>query len=123
MTEEIKTTVVVAGKEYELVKKGLEQAQQVIDFGSWVSEYGLGPLQDMSEIEGNVSNEQMLSKLFSSLTPDALIELFSVIIGCPKTVSKKEFDIGTLIDGILIVWDNQPGIRSVVQRFFSTQSS
>jgi hypothetical protein len=115
----------VGGKKYDLVKKGYDQAAQVIQVGKWLTEYGmpvLGTL-DIDSEQANSSYLELFAKLFESLEPDALLSLFSVVIGCSMSTAKKEFDIGILIEAITTLWDNQPGIRSVVQRFFSEQSS
>jgi hypothetical protein len=116
--------VEVGGKEYELVKRGYDQAAQVIQVGKWLTEYGMPVISTLDvEEEGERSYLDMFAKLFENLEPEALLSLFSVVIGCTQKVSKEYFDIGILIESITILWDNQPGIRSVVQRFFSSQSS
>lgn len=117
---------VVDGKEYELIKKGRAQADQVIDLGKWISAYGLPAASLLFDDQGNISFENgfdLISKVINVLDSDALIGLFSVIVGCSKKVSEKAFDAADLIDYTIYVYENQPSLKRVISRFFSEDSS
>ena len=123
MTEQ-EFTITVAGKEYSLIKKGIAQAQQVTEISKWLAEYGVPIFEKLSSDKGEVSsNMDLFRAILDSLSPQALVDLFAVVIGCTQKVAEKEFDVGVLVDALMIVWENQPGIRGLVNRFFSTQDS
>ncbi len=119
-------SVIVGGKEYQLVKKGYEQAQQVTALSKWLAEHGIPIFEKLSTEAGEqglTSNTDLFKAVLDNLSPDALVELFAVIVGCTPKVAKAEFDIGILIDSATTVWDNQPGLRRLVNRFFFSTDS
>jgi len=124
MTESIKFAV--AEKEFELVKTGREQAEQVIQLGKWINEYGVPALQRMTNEEGEITfagGFDLLSSILQSLTVDALIDLYILIFGCNKKFADQHFDIGTLIEALTVVYNAQPSIGKVISRFFSQATS
>ena len=118
--------VEVADKTFELVKTGREQAEQVVALGKWVNQYGLPALEGMMNEEGEVTFEgglDLLQGIIGSLTADALIDLFVVILGCSKKFANENFDIAILIDAVFEVYDAQPSLGRVLSRFFSQTTS
>ena len=119
---EQKHIVVVGDKEYELIKKGLAQAEQVTNLSKWLATYGLPIFEELSDGDDDTTNTELFKAVLNNLSTDALIQLFVLVIGCSKRVAEQEFDIGILVDSILIIWEEQPGLRNLVNRFFSTQN-
>ena len=116
----------VGGKEFELVKRGREQAEQVIQLGKWLNQYGLPAVQDMASEEGEVkfsSGFGMIGDIIEALSVDALIDLYVLALGCSAAFANKNFDISDLIDIIEAVYDTQPSIGKVISRFFSQDTS
>lgn len=116
----------VGGKEFELVKTGREQAEQVIQLGKWINTYGLPAISQLTNEEGEITFSggfELLGDIIDVLTADALIDLFVVVIGCPKNFANKHFDVSVLIDAIAMVYEKQPSIGRVLSRFFSPVSS
>lgn len=120
------TQIEVAGKTFELVKTGREQAEQVVSLGKWMNQYGLPALEGMMNEDGEVVFEgglDLLQEVIESLTADALIDLFVVILGCTKKFADENFDIAVLIDAVIEVYEAQPSIGKVLSRFFSQTTS
>lgn len=118
--------VEVAGRTFELVKTGRGQAEQVVALGKWVNQYGLPALEGMMNEEGEVTFEgglDLLQGIIGSLTADALLDLFVVILGCSKKFANENFDIALLIDAVFEVYDAQPSLGKVLSRFFSQTTS
>lgn len=118
--------VTLAEKDYVVVKKGREQAEQVIQLGRWISMYGIPAASKLVNDKGEIAFSDgldLVNKIIDVLTPDALIALFSVIIGCNKKVAEAEFDVGVLLDSLIYVYENQPSFKRVISRFFSEGSS
>ena len=118
--------VEVAGRTFELVKTGRGQAEQVVALGKWVNQYGLPALEGMMNEEGEVTFEgglDLLQGMIGSLTADALLDLFVVILGCSKKFANENFDIALLIDSVFEVYDAQPSLGKVLSRFFSQTTS
>lgn len=120
------TTIEVGGQDFELVKTGRNQAEQVVQIGQWLSLYGLAALQELADEEGNIKIEngvEMIGTILQQLSADALIDLFSLIIGCPKSFAEKHFDIAILIDALMLVYESQSSFQRVISRFFSPTTS
>lgn len=118
------TVITIAGKEYELVKRGRAQAEQAIKFSHWLTKYALPLFEQFVTPEGDAPDldyVELFSLILDGLSVDALIDLFILLTGCNKKEADEHFEIGILFDAAGVVWDNQPGLRRVVQRFFSTQ--
>jgi len=120
------STLEVAGKSFDLVKTGRGQAEQVIQLGKWVNTYGVPALQGMMNDEGEISFSSafdLLGDVLETLTADALVDLYMLVLGCSKQFANKHFDIGTLIEALALVYESQPSIGRVLSRFFSLVSS
>lgn len=125
MTEEIEKTIEVQtvelnGINYLVVKKGIEQANQIAAFSNWLGKYALPSLNPEAEQTGVTGN--YILNLLSGLSGQALVDLFVIVVGCSKKVADEQFDFGVLVEAVMIFWDNQPGIQRIVNRFFSTTS-
>ncbi len=120
------TTIEVADRIFELVKSGREQAEQVVSLGKWMNQYGLPALEGMMNEEGEIIFEgglDLLQEIIGGLTADALIDLYIVVLGCSKKFADEHFDIATLIDAIVEVYEAQPSLGRVLSRFFSQTTS
>lgn len=120
------STIEVGGQEFQLVKTGRNQAEQVVLIGKWLSQYGLAALNELADEEGNIVIEggiEMIGTIIEQLSADALIDLFSLIIGCPKSFAEKHFDIAILIDALMTVYESQASFQRVISRFFSPTTS
>jgi hypothetical protein len=116
----------VANKEYNLIKKGRDQAEQAIQLGVWINTYGLPAAMNITDEEGNVETDNILlliGKILEQLNADALLSLYALVIGCTNRVADKHFDIGDLMDSLSYVYENQIGFRRLVSRFFSQVNS
>lgn len=120
-SEEINTVVELGGKSYDLMKTGFAQAQQVAGIGRWLSKHGaamVAELSDSKEAQATSTNMDLVIKALGSFTAEALVDLFEVVTGCTTSVANKYFDIGILISGVIVLFDN-PSIKRVIDRFFS----
>lgn len=118
--------VTIVGKKYNLVKRGKEQAVQVVELGRWINKYGIPAALGMADDKGNIAFEdgmQLLSKVIEAVSPEALLSLFTTIVGCSDSVTDKYFDVGVLVDALVYVYENQPVVSKVIKRFFSGGSS
>ncbi len=112
----------VGGKAYKVVKTGREQAEQVVLLTRWLSAYGPQLLSGIQQDEQlpQASGLDFITGILGKVTSDALVDLFQVLVGCSKKDADKYFDIGILVDVALDVYENQPGIQRLIDRFFST---
>jgi hypothetical protein len=120
------STVVIAEQEFGLIRTGREQAEQVIQIGKWLSQYGLPALQTLADEEGTIqvnSGFELLGALVENLSVDALIDLFTLIIGCSTKFANEHFDIAILIDATTTMYESQPSFQKVISRFFSPTTS
>lgn len=120
------TTVVIDGKSYQLIKTGRAQAEQVILVTKWISRHGIPALKELQKtggLENTTNSIEFVGVLIEALSADALLDLFTVIIGCSAEVAETHFDAAVLIDGLVTVYDKQPVIRRLIERFFSTPAS
>lgn len=118
--------VTLAGKTYPLLKKGREQAAQVIDLGRWINQYGIPAAMSLANDKGELAFNDgldMLGKIVNVVSVDALLSLFTTIVGCSDKVTEEYFDIGILVDSISYVYENQPVVTRLIKRFFSGASS
>lgn len=115
-------TVTVGGVDYKVIKTGRAQAQQVVVITKWLSRYGLPAFEKMAG-DGNSKFDNafdLLNLLVDSLSEDALIDLFTAAVGCPPEVSEEHFDVATLLDVVIEIYNEQPAVRRLLDRFFST---
>ena len=119
------TSVFIDGTEYPLVTYGRQQAHQAQGLTRWASKYGQ-QVYDALQTQGNSGNEgglEFLLKILDLLTEDAMIDLFSALLGCSKETSELYFDTATLIDAGIVVYEKHPTVRKLLDRFFSTSDS
>ena len=121
--ESLPETVEVGGKEYTLIKTGAEQAVQVSGLLNWLGNYGekiaavIAEDSDDSALAQMNDAWQMVSLIGKISSPEALVDLFSVAIGCSKKVSVEHFSINILVDGVLVML-SQEEYAKVVSCFF-----
>lgn len=121
MTDEF--VIEVAGETLNPIKRGMEQANQVVAVGNWLGKWGAQALDQLTDEEGQIQIESDLSALAdiaAAIKPDALIDLYVVIFGVKRNFALKEFDVGDLIFGLTTIWEHQPTVQQMVRRFFST---
>jgi hypothetical protein len=126
MSENEKSVIEVAGKKFDVVKKGREQAVQVIDIAKWLKTYGIDSLDELANEEGEVqidSGVDFISQVIESLSADALIDLYTILLGTSKKFADENFDIAVLVEAGIMVYENQPSFRRLIERFFSTSTS
>jgi len=120
MSDEKVTTVKVGGKEYELIKTGFAQAQQVSALAGWFGQHGQPLFAGLGKAqEKDAGTAETLLAALGSVSPEALVGLFDVVVGCGPKDAREHFDLEILIDGIMGFFEN-PAIRRVIERFFSS---
>ena len=111
----------IEGQQFNLVKKGYSQAVQLTQVGTWLSKYGLSIATKVTEFQSeneNANGTMVILKVLESLTPEALIDLFKVAIGCDHDFAMENYDTGTLVDAVIVIYNNQPAIQKAINRFF-----
>lgn len=121
MSEKIEV-VIVGESEYPIVKKGRAQARQVAALGQWLSKYGNQMLDDFLNTDA-VNAPQMIIGIVGGLTEDSLLDLYMVVTGCSPEEADEYFDIAQLIDTAIAVYEQQPSVKKLVDRFFSDANS
>lgn len=119
-------TVKVGEKEYVVIKTGRAQAEQVLHVSKWIATHGMAAIEALSADGKDVQSEtgiEFLWELINSLTPDALIDMFVAVTGCTKEEAELYFDVGTLVDAAVMIYEKQPSVRRLIERFFSTPAS
>jgi hypothetical protein len=118
--------VEVGGEKFYPAKKGREQADQVVVASQWLGRYGPKILAEVADDKGQIQITdvwQLVDSISKAVSSDALVDLFVVVFGCTKAFANKNFDVGALVEGVIILWDESPGIQRLVKRFFSTEDS
>lgn len=120
-------TIQVGNSIYPLVKMGRAQAKQVAQLTKWLKKYGLGAFESLQNKMGEggldtAAGIQVLLEFLGSLSDDALIEAYVFATGCTIEEADNHFDIEHLVDVISQVYNEQPSIRRLVERFFSAPS-
>lgn len=118
----------VSEEVFELLKRGRAQAIQIQEIGKWLAKYGsdlMSIIGSMPEdMEGNLAqNLVYLGELLSSLSADAMIDLFRVALGCTPEFAEENFDVVVLIEAVISIYNEHPTIKRLVDRFFSGTSS
>lgn len=119
-------TVLVGEKEYVVVKTGRAQAEQVLNVSKWIATHGMAAVSNMEQGGKDIQSEtglEFLWEVINSLTPDALIDMFIVVTGCTKEEAELYFDISVLVDAVVLIYEKQPAVRRLIERFFSTPAS
>jgi hypothetical protein len=118
----------VGGKEYQVVKTGRAQAEQVLGLSRWIARHGIVVLKKIRNDKKEIVIDEgqgidFLVQIVENLSADALIDLFEVLVGCSKEDAEVYFDVATLIDVAITVYDEQPSVRRLAERFFSAPNS
>lgn len=114
--------VLVGEKEYAVVKTGRAQAEQVVYLSKWLAKYGQGIFSSMKDIgSDDAGGLTFITMLLESLSADALIDLFIVLVGCAKEDAEVYFDVSILVDVLVDVYENQPAVKRLIERFFSEE--
>lgn len=117
-------TIEVGGKEYRIIKTGRAQAEQVIQLTRWISKYGIPALNSMNTDGIDAENGlAFITTVVEQLDADALIDLFIVLVGCSEEDAEVYFDVAILIEVAIEVYNRQPALRRIIERFFSAQDS
>jgi hypothetical protein len=114
--------VTLGTETFQIIKKGYAQAEQVVRIGQWLSKYGFPALSKVAP-EGEIvlsNGYDVFSKILDVLDPEALIDLFMIVVGCNHDLAMEHFDIAILIDAGLTVYEEQPSFKRVISRFFSS---
>ena len=117
------TTFEIAGQEYNVIKKGFAQAEQVTRLGAWLAVYGTEVFRAVNASDDKKQGIEIVGVILGQFTPASLIELFSMVFGCTTEVAEAEFDIATLVDGCVAIYENSASIKRLVSRFFSSRTS
>ena len=125
MTDEQKTvtTFEIDGVEYNVIKRGIGQARQVADLGRWLADHGTQAYRAVLSEGDGASGVQMVAAVLGTLSGEALIEVYVLVFGCPVAVAEECFEIDTLVEGILALYENSKAIKRLVGRFFSGSNS
>lgn len=117
--------IVIDGEAYPLITSGRRQALQMQGLTKWASLYGSAILSDLqAQGEGDVQvGIDFLLKMLGHLSADALVDLFQAISGCSKEEAELHFDAAVLVDAGIVVYENHPTVRRLLDRFFSTSST
>jgi dihydroorotase len=116
------TVFSIAGKDYDVLKKGRPQANQVAELGRWMATHGVKAYKAVEEDDSSGGLE-MVASVLASLSADALIELFIVVFGTTNKVADEEFDAALLLEGALALYNESPTIKAVIERFFSNSTA
>ncbi len=119
------TVFTIGEKEYNVVKKGVAQARQVSALGRWLSVYGAPAIRSFQADESmqNATTFDILVNLLGLLSDEALLELFSMIFGCGMDEANEYFEVDMLVEGMISLYQNQPAIKRLANRFFSAPKS
>lgn len=114
-------------KLFPLIKRGRAQAEQIHQLGKWLYEHG-GGLIDAISTRGLEDNDlsgglRIVSSALSKVTPDAMLGLYMILLGCELEFAEENFDLADLIDAVLTTYKEHPTIKKIVDRFFSGNSS
>lgn len=125
MSDEVVGVVLVGEKEYNVIKRGRAQADQVLKITRWLATYGVRAADKANKNGGLQSDNwaSLLAGLIEGLDADALIDLFTALIGCTKKEAEEYFDIATLVDAGIAIYEGQPSVRKLIDRFFSSSKS
>jgi len=120
----METTVKVGDKEYAIIKTGRAHAAQVLELTRWLSKYGAKAMSGISSDDAEDNGGMVIiQKILDNLDTDAIIDLFQSLTGCPKEDAEVYFDVGILVDTAFALYEEQPGIRRLINRFFSPANS
>lgn len=116
--------VEVGEKKYAVIKIGRAQAEQVLLVTKWIAKHGIPAFQKARTDGKDFTSENaiaFISDIVEYLTADALIDLFTAMVGCSKEESELYFDISILVEVVIEVYNRQPAVRRLLDRFFFTE--
>jgi hypothetical protein len=122
---EAREFVKVGEKEYRIIKTGRAQAEQVAQLTKWIARHGskvIRGLQESGSLD-NVGGMEFIVRFLEALDADALVDLFVVVTGCSSEDAEVYFDVSDLVDVSLTIYQNQPAIGKLLDRFFSQPES
>jgi hypothetical protein len=121
---EVLDTVKIGESEYQVIKTGRAQAAQVLQITRWASKHGVKAFKTLQANQVDTANGiEFLGMFIDALDVDALIDLFQALTGCTKEEAELYFDISVLLDVLFDVYERQPAVKRVLDRFFSISSS
>lgn len=123
---ESKTVFVVGEKEYNVVKVGIGQAQQVADLSKWLSRYGSEMAKALISHNDSFTAEsvmEVIASLMGVIDTQGVLNLFILVFGCTKREAEEYFDVSLLLEGATALAENQPAIKRIADRFFSERTS
>lgn len=115
----------ISGKEYPLINTGRRQASQVARITKWAGKYGQGIYEALQSQNGAGDREAglgVLLNILSILDTDAMLDLFTALIGCSEEETELFFDAAALVEAGIVVYEH-PTIKRLLDRFFSTSAS
>lgn len=122
-TIEAQSEIEVGGEMYSVVKTGRAQARQVIQLTQWASKHGYRAARSVQQGSTSMTGLEFIVRMVEELDEGALVDLFTAIVGCDPAVSEVHFDIATLIETAVAIYNGQPAIQRLIDRFFSTPNS
>lgn len=122
------TKITIGKKEYDIVKKGFEQARQIPRLLKWLTKYVIPAMDNLDglEISESISTRdifRLIGVLGDTLDDNALADLYILVIGCSQDEMAEYFDLNVLIDAVVCLWSSESVYREVISRFFSTTPS
>ncbi len=123
--EEVLEYIEVGGKQYPVVKTGRAQARQVIQLTKWLSKHGYRAARSIKSDKSveELDGIEFIVRFLEELDDDALIDLFTALVGCEKEDSEVYFDIAVLIEIAVQTYKSQPAVQKMLDRFFSPPNS
>ena len=114
----------IGERSFPIVKRGRELAEQSSALSRWLTTYGalaINQLQATQDEAGKAEDQiAFLGRALGSvMEPDALIDLLAVVLGCEREYAEENFDLGVLAAAAEVIWQNQPGLHFLVDRFAS----
>ena len=95
--------------------------------GMWLGRHGEGVMGAFNkrpeDVQDTASGLVFIGEIIGGLSPDALIDLYGLIIGCDPAFAEENFDIVDLIDAATAVYKGNSSIRKLIDRFFFPVSS
>lgn len=107
-------------KEYGLVKRGREQASQIVRLSTWLSKYGSKVMEKLyrEDEKKNPTTNELILNMVGVLDEAALLDAFTLITGCTKKEADEEFDIAVLIEAAIETFNQNESFTKVLNRFF-----
>src|SRR5512135_391079 len=117
------TVFQIGSEQFDVIKKGLRQANQIADLGRWLAVHGAPAYRAVQSMGDTAGGVEQIGAALATLSGDALIELYVTVFGCSVALAEEEFDVSQLVDGIIALYNNSPIVKRLVSRFFSGSNS